>query len=55
MSLKMIHVLVIFLSAALAAGFGKWGLTHYFYVGVLSLALAVALAVYLVWFIRKIL
>ena len=55
MSLKAVHICFIILSITLAAGFGYWALHRpaYFYLGIVSLAGAVALALYLFRFIRK--
>ncbi|MBI2095074.1 MAG: hypothetical protein HYT89_02780 [Candidatus Omnitrophica bacterium] len=58
MSLRAFHILFIVSAVTLAAGFGLWALRHDaawgLSIGLVSLTLAVALAVYLAWFIRKI-
>lgn len=54
MSLKWFHLVFITLSVALALGFGVWGLVgQYATLGLLSLAVAAALVVYEVYFVRK--
>ena len=57
MSLRGIHILFIFLSIATFLGFAGWcfaqeGATNY-PIGAFSLALAVGLSVYWIYFIRK--
>ncbi|GEM_PF-405879 len=55
MSLKAVHICFIVLSIALAAGFGYWALAHpaYLYLGIISFAGALALALYLFRFTQK--
>jgi hypothetical protein len=61
MSLKTFHVLFIVVSVLLAAGFGLWCLVTEkgasvagsMAMGIVSLVLALALAVYLVKFVKK--
>lgn len=61
MSLKIVHVCFILLAAALAVGFGFWGVrqpqtaghTINFYLGLGSFALGLGLAIYLFWFLSK--
>ena len=61
MSLKSFHIFFIVLSVILMAGFGYSGLKNFSGTGAaaslawgsIELALAVALAVYLGWFIKK--
>lgn len=61
MSLKAFHVVFIAASLLLTLGFGVWGVRHHagtgnaasLYMGVGSFVAAAALAVYGVWFLRK--
>jgi hypothetical protein len=60
-SLKAFHVLFIVMSVLLAFGLGLWGLHHqsaehagYYWIGVSSTAVGIALIGYGVWFIQKI-
>ena len=57
MSLKAIHVFLIGLSILLAFGFGVWGFLDgsmlYLILGVVSVALGVALVAYLIRFLKK--
>lgn len=53
MSLKAVHLLFIVLSALLSAGLGWWARQQYPLMAVACAVLAVALAIYGVWFVRK--
>ncbi len=61
MSLKAFHVVFIAASLLLALGFGVWGVRNHaatgssmsLYMGVGSFVVSVLLAVYGVWFLRK--
>lgn len=61
MSLKAFHCVFIVASSILSAGFGAWcvryftdtGSVPYLAMGILSFAAAVALGIYLSWFLRK--
>ena len=57
MSLKAFHIVFVTLATLLAAGFAAWALREptgsYRWLGVLSVAAAVALPVYGWWFLRK--
>ena len=54
MGIKYVHVFLIVLSIALCFGFGLWTLNHnYAIIGDCSFAVAVALVIYCVRFIKK--
>ena len=54
MGIKYIHVILIVVSIALSLGFGVWTLNHnYTASGYCSFAVALALIVYCVQFIKK--
>ena len=54
MGIKYIHVFLIVLSIALCVCFGLWTLNHnYTIIGYCSFAIALALVVYCVQFIKK--
>jgi hypothetical protein len=54
MGIKYIHVVLIVVSIILCLGFGFWSLNHYNTVtGYCSFAIAVALIIYLVQFIKR--
>jgi len=61
MSLRMVHALLILLSAALAVIFGLWCLSQYgredgtatLAAGIASFAVSLGLVVYDSWFLRK--
>lgn len=54
MGIKYIHVTLIVVSIALCLGYGIWTLNHnYTVMAYLSFAMAVALVVYCIQFIRK--
>jgi hypothetical protein len=61
MNLRMVHALLIMLSAALAVLFGVWCLSQYgrdggagsLVAGVVAFALSLGLVVYDSWFLRK--
>lgn len=57
MSLKAFHVVFIAFATLISAAFGLWALGHpgggVLWLGLISLALAVALPIYGVWFLRK--
>lgn len=61
MSLRMVHAVLIFLSAALAVLFGLWCLGMYrradevvdLVAAIAAFAVAIGLAVYDSWFLRK--
>ena len=61
MSLKAFHLVFIVASLALALGFGVWALrewrggegTGYAVMGFLSIAIAIAIVPYSIWFLRK--
>ena len=57
MSLRAIHVFVIFLSILLLFFFGFWAISNshaYLYWGIISMSAGILLVAYLVWFIIKI-
>ena len=61
MSLKLFHLVFISLSAILSGGCAYWAIENYranatsadLVLGVVSAALAIALVLYEVWFLRK--
>ncbi|MBI5764972.1 MAG: hypothetical protein HZA51_15755 [Planctomycetes bacterium] len=61
MSLKGVHIAFIAVSLLLCAGFGAWAITDWretgvsvsFYMGVGSFVSGIVLAVYGVWFLKK--
>lgn len=53
MSLKAVHLLFIVLSALLSAGLGWWAWERYPLMAGACAVLAVGLAVYGVWFVKK--
>ena len=61
MNLRMVHAVLIFLSAALAVLFGFWSLTQYgrkegtapLVAAIVSFAASLGLIVYDSWFLRK--
>lgn len=61
MNLRMVHAVLIFLSAALAVLFGLWAIAQYqqhdgtgtLVTAVVSFALSLGLLIYDSWFLRK--
>lgn len=61
MSLKVVHICFIVAATALAVGFGFWGLRNYsrpgeglnLFLGAGSFLAAVALVIYLFWFLSE--
>jgi hypothetical protein len=53
MSLKAVHLLFIVLSTLLSAGMGWWAWGRYPLMAYACAVVAVALAVYGVWFVKK--
>ena len=54
LGLKSFHILVLFISIVLTAGFGTWGVMNgYVVAGVVSLCASVLLVIYAGYFARK--
>jgi hypothetical protein len=54
LGLKSFHVVVLFISIVLTAGFGTWGVMNsYVLAGVVSLCVSVLLVIYAGYFARK--